>query len=76
MALSLSAFGPLGVRLVKKNLIPFIWGKLSKSRAFYALDIDLKLNEKPDIRITFNSKLTKEYKSLTENDVRKNGRWL
>ena len=61
---------------IHRNNTLFFWGKLSKSLKFYALNVDLKLNEKPDIRITFNSKLTKEYKSLTENDVRKNGQWL
>jgi hypothetical protein len=52
------------------------WGKLSTSHLFYALDFDLKLSEKPNIRITFNSILTKEYKSMSEDDVRKNGWWL
>jgi len=61
---------------IHRNDILIFWGKLSTSHLFYALDFDLKLSEKPNIRITFNSILTKEYKSMSEDDVRKNGWWL
>ena len=61
---------------IHRNDILIFWGKLSTKHQFYALDFDLKLSEKPNIRITFNSTLTKEYKSMSEDDVRKNGWWL
>jgi len=41
----------------------------------HVIDLNLKLDDKPNIKIMFNSQVVKEFKSLTKDIVAKNGSW-
>jgi hypothetical protein len=48
---------------------------LKLKEAVNIIDLNLNLENKPNIKIVFNSDVVKEFKELTKDNVSKNGSW-
>jgi hypothetical protein len=48
---------------------------LKLKESLNVIDLNLNLENKPNIKIVFNSDVVKEFKELTKDNVSKNGSW-
>lgn len=49
--------------------------RLNLKESLNTIDLNLKLEDKPNIKIEFDSKVVKEFKNLTKDSVANNGSW-